>query len=64
MAKDGDDFNCDISHMNWDEYIKHYMIGIRKYVLKDNVDSMESARKTVKRYYNYIIYSLYLTSKC
>lgn len=48
-TKDGAEFNFDISSMNWDDYIKSYMFGIRKYVLKDNLDSMENAKKTVKK---------------
>lgn len=49
-AKDGNDFNCDIRVMNWDQYIENYMFGIRKYVLKDGLESMANARKSLRRY--------------
>lgn len=48
-ATDGSDFNCDVRVMNWDSYIENYMFGIRKYVLKDGLESMVSARKSLKR---------------
>lgn len=48
-ATDGSDFNCDISIMNWDSYIENYMFGIRKFVLKDGLESMVNARKALRR---------------
>lgn len=47
-CEDGKDFNCDISDMNWDQYVETYSLGIRKYVLKDDMDSMSAARSRVK----------------
>lgn len=49
QAKDGNDFNSDMSKMNWDSYVETYMLGIRKYVLKDELDSLPSARRKVIR---------------
>lgn len=49
QAKDGDEFHVDVSTMNWDEYIKQYMFGIRKYVLKDDLESLPNARRTVTK---------------
>ena len=49
MACDGSEFNCDISKLNWIKYFENYMFGIRKYVLKDSLDSMELARKRINR---------------
>lgn len=48
-SKDGDEFHVDVSTMNWDEYIKQYMFGIRKYVLKDDLESLPNARRTVTK---------------
>lgn len=48
-AVDGRDFNCDIRVMNWDSYIENYMFGIRKYVLKDGMESMVAARKALRK---------------
>jgi len=40
----------DISSLNWDTYIKNYICGIRKYVLKDSDDSMPQAKRKLRRY--------------
>lgn len=49
--KDGNEFTCDMSNMDWDNYVANYMLGIRKYVLKDGLESMEQARSKVKTLY-------------
>lgn len=49
-ATDGEEFRLDITTMNWDDYIRQYMFGIRKYVLKDDLDSLPAARRTMKKY--------------
>lgn len=46
---DSEDFNCDMSNMNWDAYVEQYMLGIRNYVLKDDLSSMDAARLKIKR---------------
>ncbi|CAO1390836.1 unnamed protein product [Diamesa tonsa] len=48
---DSEDFNCDMSNMNWDAYVEQYMLGIRNYVLKDDLSSMDAARLKIKRLY-------------
>ncbi|XP_065083365.1 putative fatty acyl-CoA reductase CG5065 [Ochlerotatus camptorhynchus] len=50
-AKDGADFDFDMTHMDWDAYIERYMLGIRKFVLKDDLDSMEKARRKIRQLY-------------
>ncbi|XP_076754574.1 putative fatty acyl-CoA reductase CG5065 [Xylocopa sonorina] len=42
--KDYDNFNVSIEHLNWDRYIHHYMIGIKKYILKENHENLPVAR--------------------
>lgn len=49
-ATDGDEFRLDIKTLNWDDYIRQYMFGIRKYILKDDLDSMPAARRTIQKY--------------
>lgn len=49
-AEDGNEFMCDVKQLNWDEYLKSYVCGIRKYILKDDNSSLDVARCTVKRY--------------
>lgn len=50
-ARDGEEFNMDMSDMNWDSYIERYMLGIRTFVLKDGLDSLEKARTKLRRLY-------------
>lgn len=47
---DQDIFNVDISALNWDVYIKNYILGIRKYVLKDPEETIPSAKRKLHRY--------------
>lgn len=49
-AKDGNEFMCDVKQLDWDEYLKNYVCGIRKHILKDDDSSMERARRTLKRF--------------
>lgn len=48
-SKDGEMFNVDIGALNWDEYIKQYILGIRKYVLKDDECTLAAARTKMNR---------------
>lgn len=49
-ADDGNEFMCDVKHVKWDEYLKSYVCGIRKYVLKDDDSTLPKARRTLKRF--------------
>lgn len=49
-AEDSNAFNCDVRTLDWDTYLKNYVFGIRKNILKDDLSSMVNARRTVKRY--------------
>lgn len=48
-ADDGEEFMCDVKQLDWDEYLKNYVCGIRKHILKDDDTTMERARRTLKR---------------
>lgn len=51
-AEDGGDFSCDIgadSGFEWDDYVKNYMLGIRQYVLKDDDNSLKTARAKLQK---------------
>ncbi|XP_039450326.1 putative fatty acyl-CoA reductase CG5065 [Culex pipiens pallens] len=50
-ARDGAEFDMDMAGMSWDAYLEQYMLGIRKYVLKDDLDSMEQARSKLRKLY-------------
>ncbi|KAG8267568.1 hypothetical protein J6590_048187 [Homalodisca vitripennis] len=49
--KDKKLFTSDVTLLRWDEYVKQYMIGIRKYVLKDSMDSLPAAKQKLQRLY-------------
>lgn len=48
-VEDSSAFNCDVRTLDWDAYLKNCVLGIRKNVLKDDISSMISARKSLKR---------------
>jgi fatty acyl-CoA reductase len=48
-AQDKSMFDTDVSHMDWDKYVKYYMLGIRKFILKDSNDTIPSARKKLQK---------------
>jgi fatty acyl-CoA reductase len=48
---DFDEFNCDISRLDWEKYIELYMMGIRTFILKDDASSLPSARKKLRKIY-------------
>nr|XP_029709727.1 putative fatty acyl-CoA reductase CG5065 [Aedes albopictus] len=50
-AKDGEEFDFDMTNMSWDSYLEQYMLGIRKFVLKDDLDSMAKARRKIRQLY-------------
>lgn len=38
--RDKDLFNFDMTEFNWEEYLELYVKGIRQYLLKDDLDSV------------------------
>ena len=44
-------FAVDITQVQWDDYVKNYLIGLRKFVLKDNLESLPRARTKLNRIY-------------
>nr|CAD7200385.1 unnamed protein product [Timema douglasi] len=42
-------FEVDVTQMDWDMYVKEYMLGIRKFILKDSTDTLPSARRKLQR---------------
>nr|XP_012134572.1 PREDICTED: putative fatty acyl-CoA reductase CG5065 [Megachile rotundata]XP_012134573.1 PREDICTED: putative fatty acyl-CoA reductase CG5065 [Megachile rotundata]XP_012134574.1 PREDICTED: putative fatty acyl-CoA reductase CG5065 [Megachile rotundata] len=42
--KDGNNFTVTTEGLNWESYIRNYVLGVRKYVLKDTPDSLKEAR--------------------
>lgn len=51
-AQDGDKFNVDLRESNgfsWDCYVKDFMLGVRKFVLKDDISSLSKAKIKLNR---------------
>ena len=46
---DAHEFNCDVSSLDWDEYLEKYLIGIRTFILKDDLSTLPSCRKKLKK---------------
>lgn len=47
--QDVSEFNCDLTNIDWDEYMEKYMMGIRTFVLKDDANSLPKARKKLQK---------------
>ncbi|XP_017783692.1 PREDICTED: putative fatty acyl-CoA reductase CG5065 [Nicrophorus vespilloides] len=53
-AEDGENFNVDMSKENgftWEKYTHDFMLGIRQYVLKDDLSSLPHAKTKLNRFY-------------
>ncbi|XP_077258395.1 putative fatty acyl-CoA reductase CG5065 isoform X2 [Temnothorax americanus] len=50
-SEDCDKFDVDITNLDWDMYLHQYMLGIRKYILNDNLDTLNNARNRLSRLY-------------
>ncbi|KAG5683857.1 hypothetical protein PVAND_013119 [Polypedilum vanderplanki] len=48
---DANEFCCDVTSLDWDDYIGRYMMGIRTYVLKDDISSLPKARQKLQKIY-------------
>lgn len=52
-SEDGPDFSmCNMDQsttFTWDNYVKNYVLGIRKFILKDDETTLEKARAKIKR---------------
>lgn len=44
-------FYFDVREINWESYITNYILGCRRFLLKDNLDSLPIARRNLERYF-------------
>nr|XP_012221034.1 PREDICTED: putative fatty acyl-CoA reductase CG5065 [Linepithema humile]XP_012221035.1 PREDICTED: putative fatty acyl-CoA reductase CG5065 [Linepithema humile]XP_012221036.1 PREDICTED: putative fatty acyl-CoA reductase CG5065 [Linepithema humile]XP_012221037.1 PREDICTED: putative fatty acyl-CoA reductase CG5065 [Linepithema humile]XP_012221038.1 PREDICTED: putative fatty acyl-CoA reductase CG5065 [Linepithema humile] len=51
ISGDCKNFDLDIRNLDWNTYLHQYMLGIRKYILKDNPDTLNNARNRLSRLY-------------
>jgi fatty acyl-CoA reductase len=47
--KDRETFYTDIKMVSWDDYIKQFVLGTRHYYLKEDPDTLPSARRHINR---------------
>uniref|UniRef100_A0A8C9UKV5 Fatty acyl-CoA reductase n=1 Tax=Spermophilus dauricus TaxID=99837 RepID=A0A8C9UKV5_SPEDA len=45
-------FNFDVSQLNWLEYIENYVLGVKKYILKEDMAGIPEAKQHLKRLRN------------
>lgn len=48
-AKDGQEFNCDVEKVNWNNYFEQAILGLRRYIFKDDESTMDSSRKKLQK---------------
>jgi len=54
-------FRFDMTELNWSEYFKNHVLGIRQYIVKDSIDTIPEAIKRSKKSvptYICIVYSV------
>ncbi|XP_039313020.1 putative fatty acyl-CoA reductase CG5065 [Solenopsis invicta] len=44
-------FEVNIQNVDWDMYLQRYILGIRKYILKENLDTLPYARSRLNKLY-------------
>lgn len=44
-------FDTSLSQVNWEQYIRGYIIGMRKYILGENEETIPKAKKVLRRLY-------------
>ncbi|XP_069702736.1 putative fatty acyl-CoA reductase CG5065 [Periplaneta americana] len=54
-------FNFDIKAVDWRSYFEHYVLGTRKFILKEDVSSLPAARTHLRRMYWVHRFSQFLT---
>jgi fatty acyl-CoA reductase len=43
-------FNFDVREINWENYVTNYILGCRRFLLKDNIQTLQIARRNLNRY--------------
>lgn len=49
--KDGHKFTVTVENLNWDSYLENYVLGVRKYILKDTPETLKVARTRLHVFY-------------
>lgn len=51
LSDDKETFFIDMSTLSWDNYLKSYVLGIRKFVLKEDPSTLPHSRKILMIYW-------------
>lgn len=43
-------FDCDLSHVDWNDYFEKFWLGIRKWIFREDLDNLPEARTRLRRY--------------
>lgn len=43
-------FDFDVCHIQWEQYIERYVLGFRKYLFKQKVETLPATRKQMTRW--------------
>ncbi|GLV36881.1 uncharacterized protein CBL_02284 [Carabus blaptoides fortunei] len=49
--EDKKEFNFDVSNMKWEEYVENYVLGIRRFMFKEDEKTIPKARSQLSKYY-------------
>lgn len=49
-AHDRDTFYFDVRDINWERYFETYILGARRFILKDDPSTLSVARSNLNRY--------------
>lgn len=49
--EDKKEFNFDVSNIKWNEYVENYVLGIRRFMFKEDEKTIPKARKQLNRFY-------------
>ena len=49
-------FNFDVREINWESYVTNYILGARRFLLKDNIQTLQIARRNLSRYCTFFVF--------
>lgn len=47
-AEDRSTYNFDVQKINWESYMESYVLGVRKYLLKEDSSTLDLRRSNLK----------------
>ncbi|UYV79098.1 hypothetical protein LAZ67_17001124 [Cordylochernes scorpioides] len=50
-GQDRETFEFDVRNVNWDKYMESYVLGVRRFLLNEEEDTLPAARKKLNRIY-------------